>query len=187
MSEEKQTQTNAEKNSEQNTSTQASQNNVPYDRFTEVNTQRKEALEQNGKLQAELDKIYADRKEKEQADLVEQGKAKEALELVTKERDKYKAKATEWDNYQVNQRESLMSQLTDDKHKSIAEGLSDLGKLGDFVQSVTATPNAPSTSTARATSGKTTEMGGYGSWEEFAIKDPINAEKALHNGNQKKF
>ena len=187
MSEEKQTQTNAEQNSVQNTSTQASQNNVPYDRFTEVNAQRKDALEQNGKLQAELDKIYQDRKEKEQANLVEQGKATEALELVKQERDKYKKKSDDWDNYQVTQRENLIAKLNDDKQKSIAEGLSDLGKLGDYVESQTATPNAPSTSTARATSGKTTEMGGYGSWEEFAIKDPVNAERALHNGNQKKF
>ena len=73
-----------------------------------------------------------------------------------------------------------MSKLTDDTDKSIADGLSDLNKLESYVNKVT-TVNAPSTSQARATSGKVGEMGGYSSWEEFAMKDPRGAEKAIQN------
>ena len=71
-----------------------------------------------------------------------------------------------------------MSKLTDDTDKSIAEGLGDLNKLETYVNKVT-TVNPHSTSQARATTGKVGEMGGYSSWEEFAIKDPRGAEKAL--------
>ena len=42
-------------------------------------------------------------------------------------------------------------------------------------------PISAKTSTATGQRGTTGEMGGYGSWQEFAIKDPVGAEKALKN------
>ncbi len=71
-----------------------------------------------------------------------------------------------------------MSKLTDDTDKSIADGLTDLNKLETYVNRVV-NVNAPSASQARATSGTAGEMGGYSSWEEFAMKDPKGAEKAI--------
>ena len=62
--------------------------------------------------------------------------------------------------------------------QSIADGLSDLNKLETYVNKVTQA-NAPSTSTARATTGKAGEFGGYTSIEEFASYDPNGAEKYL--------
>ena len=73
-----------------------------------------------------------------------------------------------------------MSKLTDDTDKSIADGLSDLNKLETYVNKVT-NVNAPSTSSARATSGKAGDMGGYSSWEEYAMKDPKGAEKSIED------
>ena len=110
--------------------------------------------------------------------MVEDGKLKEALDIVSKERDSFKGQADQWNTYQADKRESLMGKLTDDTHKSIADGLSDLNKLETYVGSVT-NVNAPSTSTARATTGSAGEMGGYNSWEEFAIKDPKGATEAI--------
>ena len=178
MSEEK-VETQATQDTEvKNPSTNAEQKNVPYDRFAEVNQAKNDLATQNGKLQAQIDKMNETQKQQQQAKLVEDGKLQEALGIVTKERDTFKTQAEQWNQYQADKRESLMGKLTDDTDKSIAEGLSDLNKLETYVNKVT-NVNSPSTSTARATSGKAGDMGGYSSWEEFAMKDPKGAEKAI--------
>ena len=163
---------------ETNDSTQADTKNVPYDRFQEVVQSKNDMAGQIGKLQAQIDKMNSDNKSKHEAKMVEDGKLKEALDLVTKERDTFKGQSEQWNTYQTDKRESLMSKLTDDTDKSIADGLSDLNKLETYVNRVV-NVNAPSTSQARATTGKAGDMGGYSSWEEFAMKDPKGAEKAI--------
>ena len=179
MSEENNVETqNTEETQANNPSTEASEKNVPYDRFAEVNQAKNDLAGQVGKLQAQIDKMNSDNKSKAEAKLVEDGKLKEALDLVTKERDTFKSQSEQWTTYQTDKRESLMSKLTDDTDKNIAEGLSDLNKLETYVNKVV-NVNAPSTSKARATTGKTGDMGGYSSWEEFAVKDPKGAEKAI--------
>jgi|TARA_R100000479_G_scaffold99367_1_gene49311 predicted nucleic acid-binding Zn-ribbon protein len=171
------TQTTSNENTETNPSTEASQKNVPYDRFQEVNQAKNDMANQVGKLQAQIDKMNADNKSKAEAKLVEDGKLKEALDLMTKERDSFKGQAEQWNSYQADKRESLMGKLTTDEDKSIAEGLSDLNKLETYVNKVT-NVSAPSTSTARATTGKANEMGGYSSYAEWASKDPEGYKKA---------
>ena len=161
-----------------NPSTEASEKNVPYDRFQEVVNSKNDMASQVGKLQAQIDKMNATSKQQQEAKMVEDGKLKEALNIVQKERDTFKTQAEQWNQYQADKRESLMGKLTDDTDKSIAEGLNDLNKLETYVNKVT-NVNSPSTSTARATSGKAGDMGGYSSWEEFAMKDPKGAEKAI--------
>ena len=182
MSEENNVTQTTEDTQDKNNSTQADTKNVPYDRFTEVNTAKNEALNQIGKHQAKIDKMNQTTKDKEQAKLVEDGKLKEALGIVTKERDDFKGQADQWNTYQTNKRETLMGQLTDDTDKSIADGLS-LDKLEQYVNKVS-NVNAPSTSSARATTGKAGDMGVYTSWEEFAIKDPTGASKAIEESTQ---
>ena len=79
-----------------------------------------------------------------------------------------------------------MNKITDDTDKSIAEDLS-LRKLEKYVSKVTTT-NAPSTSQARASSGKVGDYGGYSSYAEWANKDPKGYEKAnnsIGSGNIK--
>ena len=184
MSEENKTGTQAsEENAVNNPSTEANENNVPYDRFAEVNQAKNDALNQIGKLQAQIDKMNSNQKDKEQAKLVEDGKLQEALGIVTKERDDFKGQADQWNTYQTNKRESLMGQLTDDTDKSIADGLS-LDKLEQYVNKVS-NVNAPSTSSARATTGKSGDMGGYNSYAEWAEKDPISYKAANFSNSGK--
>ena len=161
-------------------STAAKENNVPYDRFQEVNQVKNDLAGQVGKLQAQIDKMNSDSKSKAEAKMVEDGKLKEALDIMTKERDSFKGQSEQWNTYQTTKRESLMSKLTTDEDKSIAEGLSDLKKLETYVNKVN-NVNAPSTSTARATTGKAGELGGYGSIEEFAQKDPNGFQRHLQD------
>ena len=178
MSEEKvEAQTNVEPNNDNKGNTEV-EKNVPYDRFQEVVSSKNEMASEIGKLQAQIDKMNADNKSKAEAKMVEDGKLKEALDIVTKERDDFKASSDQWTTYQAEKRESLMSKLTTDEDKSIGEGLSDLNKLETYVNRVV-NVNPPSTSQARATTGKAGDMGGYSSWEEFAMKDPKGAEKAI--------
>jgi hypothetical protein len=177
MSEENKVETqNVETNNEINNSTEADKN-VPYDRFQEVVQSKNDMASQLGKLQAQIDKMNADNKTKQEAKLVEDGKLKEALGIMTEERNSYKTQADQWNQYQTNKRETLMSQVTNDDDKSIAEGLQDLNKLESFVNKVTKS-NTPSTSTARASSGNAGDMGGYSSYAEWATKDPKGYEQA---------
>ena len=171
------TQTNSNENTETNPSTEASEKNVPYDRFQEVNQAKNDMATQVGKLQAQIDKMNSDNKSKAEAKMVEDGKLKEALDIVSKERDSFKSQADQWNTYQTDKRESLMGKLTTDEDKSIAEGLSDLNKLETYVNKVT-NVNAPSTSTARATTGKAGDFGGYSSFAEWATKDPEGYKQA---------
>ena len=179
MSEENkvETQTQGDQNTVTNDSTQAETKNVPYDRFQEVVQSKNEMAGQIGKLQAQIDKMNSDNKSKQEAKMVEDGKLKEALDIVTKERDSFKTQSDQWNTYQSDKRESLMSKLTNDEDKSIAEGLSDLNKLETYVNKVV-NVNAPSTSKARATTGKVGEMGGYSSYAEWAEKDPKGYQEA---------
>ncbi len=182
MSEENNVTQTTEDTQDKNNSTQADTKNVPYDRFTEVNTAKNEALSQIGKLQAQIDKMNSNQKDKEQAKLVEDGKLQEALGIVTKERDDFKGQADQWNTYQTNKRESLMGQLTNDEDKAIADGLS-LDKLEKYINRVTSV-NAPTTSSARATSGKAGEFGGYDSALEWVQKDPKGYEASkVSKGN----
>ena len=188
MSEEnKEVQSNVETDNVKNTSTEAEPKNVPYDRFQEVVTSKNEMAGQLGKLQAQIDKMNADNKSKAEAKMVEDGKLKEALDIVTQERDSFKTQSEQWSKYQTDKRESLMSKLTDDTDKSIAEGLTDLNKLETYVSKVNSNVNAPSTSQARATTGKAGDFGGYSSYDEWASKDPTGYEKAHDTTNQQGF
>ncbi len=178
MSEENkvETQTTVEQNNDNKGNTEVDKN-VPYDRFQEVVQSKNDMAGQLGKLQAQIDKMNSDSKSKAEAKMVEDGKLKEALDLVTKERDTFKGQSEQWNTYQTDKRESLMSKLTDDTDKSIADGLSDLNKLETYVNKVV-NVNAPSTSKARATTGKVGELGGYSSYSEWASKDPDGYQKA---------
>ena len=181
MSEEnKEVQSTVETDNVKNTSTEAEVKNVPYDRFQEVVSSKNEMAGQLGKLQAQIDKMNSDNKSKAETKMVEDGKLKEALDIVSKERDSFKTQSDQWNTYQTDKRESLMSKLTDDTDKSIAEGLNDLNKLETYVNKVV-NVNAPSTSTARATTGKAGEFGGYTTVEEFAQKDPRGFEAHLQD------
>jgi len=184
MSEEKVETQTPEEPQANNPSTEAEDKNVPYDRFQEVNQAKNDLAGQVGKLQAQIDKMNSDSKSKAEAKLVEDGKLKEALDIMTKERDTFKGQSEQWNTYQTEKRESLMSKITDDTDRSIADGLSDLNKLETYVNKVT-NVNAPSTSSARATTGKAGDMGGYESFAEWATKDPEGYKKSNQTNTSK--
>tara|TARA_R110002049_G_scaffold303414_1_gene497771 strand:+ start:132 stop:698 length:567 start_codon:yes stop_codon:yes gene_type:complete len=175
MSEENVTQT-TEDTQDNNNSTQADTKNVPYDRFAEVNQAKNDLAGQVGKLQAQIDKMNQTSKQQQENKMIEDGKLKEALDIVSKERDTFKTQSEQWNTYQTNKRESLMGKLTDDDDKSIADGLS-LEKLEKYVSKVS-NVSAPSTPSARATTGKAGDMGGYSSYSEWASKDPKGYEES---------
>jgi hypothetical protein len=175
MSEENVTQT-TEDTQDNNNSTEADNKNVPYDRFAEVNQAKNDLAGQVGKLQAQIDKMNQTTKQQQENKMVEDGKLKEALNIVQKERDDFKVQAEQWNTYQTDKRESLMGKLTEDDDKSIADGLS-LDKLEKYVSKVV-NVSAPSTSSARATTGKAGDMGGYSSYAEWAQKDPKGYQEA---------
>jgi len=175
MSEENVTQT-TEDTQDNNNSTEADNKNVPYDRFAEVNQAKNDLAGQVGKLQAQIDKMNQTTKQQQENKMVEDGKLKEALNIVQKERDEFKVQSEQWNTYQADKRESLMGKLTDDDDKSIADGLS-LDKLEKYVSKVV-NVSAPSTSSARATTGKAGDMGGYSSYAEWAQKDPKGYQEA---------
>jgi len=160
-----------------NPSTEASENNVPYDRFQEVNAQKKEYASQVGALQAQIDKMNQTTKQQQEAKMVEDGKLKEALDIVTRERDEYKNHSEQWNQYQTDKRDTLMGRLTDDTDKSIAEGLKDLNKLEAYVNKV-ANVSAPSTTQSRPSSGQVGDFGGYESPMEWLQNDPEGYEKS---------
>ena len=188
MSDEKTVETQTtEETQVKNPSTEATEKNVPYDRFQEVVQSKNDMANQIGKLQAQIDKMNQTSKQQQENKMIEDGKLKEAHDLVTKERDDYKKQSDSWLSYQTDKRESLMGKLTTDEDKSIAEGLSDLNKLETYVNKVT-NVNAPSTSTARATTGKVGEFGGYESYAEWATKDPKGykeSNNSIGSGNIK--
>ena len=177
MSDEKVETQTTEEPQVKNPSTEATEKNVPYDRFQEVNQAKNDMAAQVGKLQAQIDEMNQTSKQQKEAKMIKDGKLEESLAMRTQERDEYKKKADAWEAYQTDTRESLMSKLTNDEDKSIAEGLSDLRKLETYVNKVT-NVNVPSTSSARATSGKAGDFGGYSSYAEWATKDPEGYKKA---------
>tara|TARA_R110000824_G_scaffold178361_11_gene358033 strand:+ start:1159 stop:1719 length:561 start_codon:yes stop_codon:yes gene_type:complete len=172
------TQTNNEQTLSTNDSTHAVDKNVPYDRFSEVNTQKNDAVKQVESLQSQLDKMNQANKSREEEELAKQGEYKQLLDNTKKDLEGFKTKADQWDSYQTNRRTSLMEKLSNDTSKSIAEGLS-LDKLEMYVDNEVAKINAPSTSTARAANGKTDDFGGFETLEEFAMANPLEAEKYL--------
>ena len=63
------TQTNNEQTLSTNDSTEAVDKNVPYDRFSEVNTQKNDALKELDSLKAELSKMHQANKTREEEDI----------------------------------------------------------------------------------------------------------------------
>jgi len=174
----------ADNNSVSNDSTKAETNDqqgIPKARLDEVVAQRHKVTEERDNLLAKLDKIQSDQESARKKELEKQGEYKTLLEEQGKELEKYKADSTAWNDYKTNKRVSIMETITNDDDKLIAEDLS-LSKLEKFANRVTQTNNVgtPNQRPANSTKG-TGEFGGYASWQEFAMKDPVGADKALNN------
>ena len=184
MSEQNENTPIVETNNAKNDSTQAETNDsykdVPDSRFEDVIAQKNKANDRANTLQTELDKMKADQESVRKKKLEEDGQLKTLLDEQAKDLDKYKTQANEYTEYKANKRADIMETITNDEDKEIADGLS-LDKLEMFANRVTQTNavGTPNQRPANSTKG-TGEFGGYSSWAEFAMKDPIGADKVLN-------
>ena len=97
---------------------------IPKARFDEVNERRKSA-------EAELQALLGEKQAREEAEAAKRGEFETVLEKYKTELAAAKEKAGQWDQYQTDRREALLSKLSDDD-KGLADGLS-LGKLEQLV------------------------------------------------------
>jgi len=88
---------------------------IPKGRFDEVNERRKAA-------EAELQSLLAEKQAREEAEAAKRGEFESVLEKYKLELKEAKDKAGQWDAYQTDRREALISKLTDDD-KGLADGL----------------------------------------------------------------
>ena len=170
----------AEGNSVPNPSTKADKKETPLHenpRFKEVIGQRNEIREDNAKLQQQLDKYQADEKAKEEKLLQEKGEFQTILDRKDAELEKAVKKGAMWDDYETARRKTLTEGLPEAKQKfAVSMPLQDLEEFSTL-ESISA--NAGKTDSSRAGTTAKGEFGGYDSWQEFAIKDPKGAEKAI--------
>ena len=183
MAEEQVNTPTAEGNSETNPSTQAdSQNDVPYTRFKEVNGQKNQFKSENESLKAELEKVKVAQEDARQEAL----KKNSEFETLYNEADSNAKKLAEQNKALQSDlgafRQGLVEQLPEER-RVYTEGMN-METLQKFVSDERTTANAGKTDSSRAGTTAKGEMGGFDSWEEFASKDPVGAEKALMNTTQ---
>jgi len=122
---------------------------IPKGRFDEVNERRKAA-------EAELQSLLAEKQAREEAEAAKRGEFESVLEKYKLELKEAKDKAGQWDAYQTDRREALISKLNDDD-KGLADGLS-LSKLEQLVSRLT-DQKAPAVVAAKpGSSGGTTAL-----------------------------
>ena len=175
----------AESNSVTNDSTKAETNDkykdVPYSRFEDVVAQKNKWKEEANNAKSQLDKLQADQESARKKKLEKDGEIQTLLDEANAENKRLSAIDKEYTEYKTNKRASLMEGIVNDEDKEIADGMP-LSKLEKFANRVsqTNTVGTPNQRPANSTKG-TGEFGGYSSWQEFAQKDPVGAEKALNN------
>ena len=179
MSEETKAQPQTEGNSETNPSTQANKNDVPYDRFAEVNQVKNQFKSKNEDLEAQIKEMKA---EAENARLESMKKNQKYEDLYNETNSKF-IKVQEQNEVLNNDlsaiREGLVNQVSEDR-RYITDGMS-MGNLQKFVQEEQVVANSNKTTSARAGETAKGEFGGYSTIEEWAMKDPAACEKHLSN------
>ena len=182
MSEENQAQSTVETNNETNDNTKVATNdpsNIPESRFSEVVAQKNKYKDGMESLQKQIDSMNSKQDESRKKELEKQGEYKTLLDEANTKIEGLSKDSNQWKEYKANKRATIMEGMSDDKDKAIAEGLS-LDKLELYAERIGSGSALP-TSNARPTNDKTGtgEFGGFSSWEEFAVKDPKGAEKAI--------
>ena len=178
MAEEVKNTPQAEENRETNPSTQADvKNDVPYDRFQEVNGQKNQFKSENESLKAELEKVKAVQEDARQDAL----KKNSEFETLYNETDAMNKKLTEQNEVfkkrEQEDRERMIDKVPEEQ-RVFTEGMSN-SVLAQYIEQNQTSANAGKTDSSRAGTTVKGEMGGYDSWQEFAIKDPKGAEKAI--------
>ena len=109
--------TQAETNSETNTSTQASEknDNVPYSRFSEVVSERNTMKDEMKKLQDQLSSIDADRKVAREDKLKKNEEYETLVAEKNTEIEKLTGTANKWTEYEATRREVLTGKLPENR------------------------------------------------------------------------
>ena len=167
----------AEENSVPNPSTQAGvKNDVPYDRFQEVNGQKNQFKSENEGLKAELAKVKAAQEEARQETL----KKNSEFETLYNETDATAKKLAEQNKALQSDlgafRQGLVEQLPEER-RVYTEGMN-MATLQKFVADEQVTANAGKTDSSRAGTTAKGEFGGYSSPAEWAAKDQEGYQKA---------
>ena len=182
MSEESKT-NKVDENNANNPSTDASKNNdIPYSRFQEVNTQKKELQDQVAKMQEQLNTIDADNKAKREERMKKNEDYKTLLGEKDAEIEKLSGYKTQWNDYEASRRDALQSKLPENKQKFAST--MNLTDLEEFVDIETANLNKGTgmdSSRVGAKAQDSGEFGGYSSMQEFAMRDPKGCEAYLES------
>ena len=177
MAEEVKNTPEAEVNSETNPSTQADvKNDVPYDRFQEVNGQKNQFKSENESLKAELAKQKAQQEDARQEAL----KKNSEFETLYNETDALNKKLTEqneaFKKREQEDRERMMEKVPEEQ-RVFTEGMSN-AVLAQYIEQNQTSANAGKTDPSRAGNTAAGEMGGYSSHAEWATKDPKGYKEA---------
>ena len=170
MSEETKAQPQTEGNSETNPSTQANKNDVPYDRFAEVNQVKNQFKSENEDLKSQLSKMETAQEEQRQEAMKKNQEFEALYNETNSQLGKFKEQNEVYKNDLSVIREGLVNQVPEDR-RYITDGMS-MGNLQKFVQDEQMVANSNKTSSARAGETAKGEFGGYSSPSEFAAKDP---------------
>ena len=177
MSEETTVQSN--ENAVNNPTSEGSKTNeVPYDRFAEVNTQKNEWKAQAETANAKLAEFETKAAKAREAKMVENDEYKTLLAEKDAQISKLTEVSNQWNTYKEETRTSLMEKLPEDK-REFGEGM-DLSKLQKFVETEvqSVNPNANKTNSARQGVNPSGEFGGFSSHAEWADKDPSGYEQS---------
>ena len=177
MENEANTQTETQGKSETNPSTQATKNDVPYDRFAEVNQVKNQFKSENEDLKAQLSKMETAQEEQRQEAMKKNQEFETLYNETNSQLGKFKEQNEVYKNDLSAIRDGLVNQVSEDK-RYITDGMS-MANLQKFVQDEQMVANSNKTNSARAGEAAKSEFGGFSSWQEFAMKDPKGAEEAL--------
>ena len=185
MSEEK-NENQVEENNVENPSTDASKNNdIPYSRFQEVNTQKKELQDQVAKMQEQLNTIDAENKVKREERMKKNEDYTTLIAEKDAEIDKYKGTANKWNEYETNRRDTLIGKLPENKQKFVSSmSLQDLEEFVDIESTNLNKGTGMDSSRVGAKAQDSGEFGGYSSMQEFAMRDPKGCETYLENNTK---
>jgi len=176
MSEETKAQPQTEGNSETNPSTQANKNDVPYDRFAEVNQVKNQFKSENEDLKAQLSKMESAQEEQRQEAMKKNQEFEALYNETNSQLSRFKEQNEVYKNDLSAIREGLVNQVPEDR-RYITDGMS-MGNLQKFVQDEQMVANSNKTSSARAGETAKGEFGGYNSPAEWAANDPQGYQKS---------
>ena len=167
----------AEENSEPNPSTQADvKNDVPYDRFQEVNGQKNQFKSENESLKAENAKLKAAEEDARQQTL----KKNSEFETLYNETDAMNKKQAEqikaFEAKELEESERLDAKIPEDQ-RVFTKGMTNAVKA-QYIEQLQSNVNAGKTDSSRAGTTAKGEFNGYSSYAEWAQKDPKSYTQA---------